>query len=81
MNHSNNISQDSSNQTFYSTNNCEESSFMENASTQSFPVANSSSYHNYQDRTHRTRTTKSQAISLMDLPSFKDDYIRKISYF
>ncbi|PKC71343.1 hypothetical protein RhiirA1_453637 [Rhizophagus irregularis] len=34
----------SSNQTFYSTNNCEESSFMENASTQSFPVANSSSY-------------------------------------
>ncbi|RGB30614.1 hypothetical protein C1646_765106 [Rhizophagus diaphanus] len=78
MNHSNNISRDSSNQTFYSTNNCEESSIMENASTQSFPVANSSSYHNYQDR---TRTIHPQAIYLMGLASFKDDYIRKISYF
>ncbi|CAB4391257.1 uncharacterized protein OCT59_014708 [Rhizophagus irregularis] len=44
MNHSNNISRDSSNQTIYSTNNHEESSFMDNASTQSFPMTNSSSY-------------------------------------
>uniref|UniRef100_U9T5U7 Uncharacterized protein n=1 Tax=Rhizophagus irregularis (strain DAOM 181602 / DAOM 197198 / MUCL 43194) TaxID=747089 RepID=U9T5U7_RHIID len=42
MNHSNNISRDSSNQTIYSTNNHEESSFMDNASTQSFPMTNSS---------------------------------------
>ncbi|PKB99012.1 hypothetical protein RhiirA5_430409 [Rhizophagus irregularis] len=91
MNHLN-ISQDSSNQTFYTTNDYEESSIMDNASTQSLPMTNSSSYrvlrnrriqrrirhgNNYQDR---TRTTNSQTNSLMDLTSFKDDYIHKIAH-
>ncbi|CAG8582216.1 hypothetical protein RIR_e58006_A0A2N1MP79_9GLOM [Rhizophagus irregularis DAOM 181602=DAOM 197198] len=43
MNHSN-ISRDFSNQTFYSTNDYEESTFMDDASTQSFPMPNSLSY-------------------------------------
>jgi hypothetical protein len=62
MNHLN-ISQDSSNQTFYTTNDYEESFIMDNASTQSLPMTNSSSYRVLRNRRIQRRIRHGSTIN------------------